>query len=374
MAEIMITERNEHPGELWMRAAAVDENGTHLSTGAFRYRQTRFGKEWIPTMTAGGIATPVEHRRGGNVRKMFSHMFEQGVKDGMVISVLHPFSFSYYRMFGYEKVADHLIIRCPLRMIDFVPRRCNFVPYTDPDTQLADLLSVYNAFAENRNLITARHDNLYFSEERVKGIKTFLYYEDGKPAAFVSFTTKKELIVNHLANGLLSVVAMGWTSISAMKEVFSFLRMYEGELDDVEFANCSLCPEVDLLLRHYTHTYYQRLPDLMVRVLNTETLLAANDYPQKEGSFTLRVDDVLESVRGVYRVSYGGGDCRVQRLEDSASAEMTMTAPVLARLVYGYEGLTAQMAACMEELTMEGSCEDFFRAFPKKPCGIYEHF
>lgn len=128
------------------------------------------------------------------------------------------------------------------------------------------------------------------------------------------------------------------------------------------------------MLKHYTHTSYTVVPDISARVLNTETLLASNTYPKKEGGFTIRVIDDLPTVKGVYKVSYGGGECRVERLCESASVDAVLTAPAFVQLVYGYHSLDARNAKYIDGFEICSDCEELFRAFPKKPCGIFEHF
>ena len=157
-----------------------------------------------------------------------------------------------------------------------------------------------------------------------------------------------------------------------LREIFSFLRMFEGEFDEIELANIAPCPEVELLLRHYTHTSYKLLPDIMAKTLDTEKLLVANSYPIKEGEFTVKVEDTMPSVGGTFKVAYGGGECAVKRVE--SEADLTLTADAFTRLIYGYDGVGADAAKYMDGVMINGRAEDFFLAFPKRPCGAFEHF
>jgi predicted acetyltransferase len=165
---------------------------------------------------------------------------------------------------------------------------------------------------------------------------------------------------------------MGYSSPEALRAIFSFIRMFEGQYDDVEFSNLAPCPEVDLMLRHYTHTSYTVVPDVMAKTLNTEKMLLAADYPNREGGFTVKVVDPMPSVDGTFKVSYGGGDCRVERVD--STPDLTLDAPVFTRFIYGYDGVSAEVAKYMEGVEINGDADGFFTAFPKKPCGIFEHF
>ncbi len=80
-------------------------------------------------MTAGGITTEPEYRRGGYVREILNRSFEMSKDHGAVVSMLHPFSFGYYRKFGYDCICDHLILEFPISKLEFVERNPNLVRY-----------------------------------------------------------------------------------------------------------------------------------------------------------------------------------------------------------------------------------------------------
>ena len=192
--------------------------------------------------------------------------------------------------------------------------------------------------------------------------------------AYIIYTIHKEFYVSHVTNTRLTINEMAYTSPEALREIFSFLSMYEGECEMIKMPDFSLYSECELLLKNYTHTSYKPVPDLMARVLNTEKMLNAHIYPKKEGEFTVKVVDVLPTAAGVYKVSYGGNDHTVKRLDDSAEADLTLQIGTFTRLIYGYDGLTEEKARYLDGIEIHKDSEDFFRAFPKRPGGAFEHF
>ena len=347
--------------------AATDENGDVRSNGTFVITETSYGKDKIKTLLVCGLGTPVRYRRQGYIRSMIEEMQEEAAKKGAAVALLHPFSFTYYGKFGYERVADHMIIEFPTADIDFVPRRCDFVPYDK--TKLSDMISVYNEFSRGRNLLLPRYDESHYIDG---GREAFIFYESGKPAAYIVVSGEKTLYVNNYINTVLNIREMAYTSPSALSEIFSFLRMYEGEYDRIRLYDGSLCTEFDLMLRHYTHADYKIIPDIAARVLNTETMLSGADYPEKEGQFTIRLEDALDTVKGVYRVRFGGGQSRVEKA-DGADPEVTLTAAAFTKIVYG-KAPDAKSAAYIGGVTVHDPKTDLFRAFPPRPCGAFEHF
>ncbi|MBQ7378900.1 MAG: GNAT family N-acetyltransferase [Clostridia bacterium] len=352
-----------------MQVACVDEAQTVQSSGAFTLTDSSYGKGTVKTLLAGGIATPVEYRRGGNIRKMFDHMHALAANEGAAVALLHPFSFSYYRQFGYERVSDHVFLRFPTAKIDFVPRRCGFKAYKED--MLPDILAVYRTFAKGRNLLLPRVNGGRYADP---GRMTYLCYDGEMPIAYVVCSGSKTLSVNHYADTVLTVHEMAYVSPAALREIFSFLRMFEGEYDEIVLCDAGIYTEADMLLTHYMHTAYTIVPDLSARVLNTKAMLSAHEYPQKEGAFTVRVEDTMPSVAGTYRVSYGGGDACVEQLSDGADADVALPVAAFTQLIYGYRALDAHSLAYLEGARILGNCEDLLRAFPRKPGGIFEHF
>ena len=209
---------------------------------------------------------------------------------------------------------------------------------------------------------------------KYKDSLTYVYYNGDKAEGYITFNTEKVLHTNHFEEGKMTVREMVYTTPAALSELLSFIRMYEGELEDVEFLNLAMTPEVDLALRNYTHTKYRILPDIAAKVINTKLLLGALALPSAEGSVSVRVADGEEGIRGAYLLEWGGGDSRVKALSDSAATDATVSARALARLAYGYDVVNRTTLPYLRDVEIEKNEEGFISAFPKKACGVFEHF
>ena len=110
MVEIIMTERKDFENYSKVRTVAKDEKGDWLSFASSTFTLSSFGSEMIKTVLTGGVNTFVENRRGGNVRKIFDRIHTVSAEqEDCAVSLLHPFSFAYYRKFGYEKVGPYMI-------------------------------------------------------------------------------------------------------------------------------------------------------------------------------------------------------------------------------------------------------------------------
>ena len=351
-------------GEALSVRAKDGEN--ELSGGVFMLTETAYGGRKIKTLLTGGIETPVVNRRSGCVREMIEKMHVYGAKNGCVLGLLHPFSFSFYRKFGYERVADHIIASFPVSALDFVQRRCDLIPYDE--TKLSDMHTVYNEFGKSRNLLLPRTDASFYTGG---GRQAYIYCDNGKPSGYVVVTGSKSLYVNHYTDTVLTVKELAYTNPEALKAIFSFLRMFEGEYDRIELYDCGLYREAEMMLKHNMQTDYKVIPDIMGRVLNTKKMHEAHEYPNEPGEFTVRVKDTLPTVNGTYHVSYGGG-CEVKETEKAP--DVTLSAGAFTQIALGYRALDMRSAAYLDGVEIHNVYSEFFRAFPPVAGGVFEHF
>jgi predicted acetyltransferase len=353
----------------------ADDGKTRMSSAGIGTRQSRYCGKYISTLTVGGVGTDPEYRREGCVRKIFDEVFKIVPERGWVVSMLHPFSFSYYRMFGYEKICDHRILEFPITKLDFVPR-CNDLKILNNDERLADAIGIYNKFADKRNIMFRRYNSAHFSKEPHKNDKsTYIWYDiNGNPASYITLGVENYYSVNRMASINLNVYEMAFTSPDSLAALFGFMRMYEGENDTVKIHHCGMSPEIDVMLRHYVHTKYTLIPDIMARILDVKAILAANNYPKETGHFTVKVDDTLDYTRGVYQVEYGDGRADVKKIADTEHYDLCAAMPAFTQMIYGYDSYNADIARYMQGVEIKTDCNDFFRAFTKKPNGLFEHF
>jgi hypothetical protein len=59
--------------------------------------------------------------------------------------------------------------------------------------------------------------------------------------------------------------------------------------------------------------------------------------------------------------------------KDSGTADLTLDIVSFTRIVYGNDLITQESAAYLDNTVIRSTSNDFFRAFPKRPCGLYEY-
>ena len=354
------------------RFEALSEEGKHLSNVTFNTLDSRFCGKYLPTVTLGGAGTDPRFRRQGAIREMFNTVLNMGPERGWAVAMLHPFSTAYYRMFGFEKICDHKILKFELATLRNIPRCPDFKKLWD-DAPLEDVLQVYNRFGDKRNIMFRRFDDRRYPKD-VKAA-TYVWYDGaGNPASYISLWGEKYYNVNRNTPVALHVEELVFTTPESLKALFGFMRMFEGEQNTAIIHNCAMAPEVDLILREYVEMAYTLVPDIMARILDVKAVLEANPYPDAPGQFRIWVEDSLEFTRGLWQVTYENGKGHAERIPDSNDWDLKLPMPAFTQVVYGYEAHTADSAAYLEGAELKNDCRDFFRAFGKKYNGLFEHF
>ena len=355
---------------------AVEDDGTELSHGGTFYQKSRLNGAIIDTQLIGGIGTDPEYRRGGNVRLILEGMFQDATERGCLVSVLHPFSFAYYRKFGFERISDHRILEFPMSALSCF-ERCNNLKRIRDKSEMAILSEIYNEFGEGRNLMFLRDA----SSNQGDGIKYVWYDENGKPASYIALKGTNHFVVNHATGGDLDVYTMCFTTKESLLALFGFIRMYEGEFAKVTIHNTAMAPEIEKLLRHYTHTSITVVPDIMARVNDVGGVLSVMKYPEKKGHFIVKVTEPErtshspELTDGVWEVTYENGKADVKRLaNDFEDYDIKCDIPAFTQIIYGYESFGADVAKYVDNVELKTPAYDFFAAFPNRPVGAFEHF
>lgn len=334
----------------------------------------------LPALKLGGVGTEPEYRRGGLVKNFFSEVWKHMEKENIPVSFMHPFSFSYYRKMGYERIADHRVLEFPMKALDFVPRYPDLIRCKAPD-RAEDLAKVYNRFGENRNIMFHRTaETAYLGAGEPNAEVYLLYGDDGEPEGSLVLDREQVYWVNQMVSINLHVREICFTSPEALLKLFGFLRMYEGQMDSIKIHNCAMAPELETALRHYTHTKITVIPDIAARVHDVKAVLSAMKYPEVPGCFTVRVREPEgtghspEKTDGCWKVSYGNGTVSVECLDKDAPCDIDCDIRAFTRLIFGFDSIGAETARYLPGTVLHTPCTDFFRAFPNRPCGLFEHF
>lgn len=315
----------------------------------------------------GGVTTFPEARESHLVEKMITAALKKMKSKEMVFSLLAPFSYAFYRKYGWEWGMSHFQYKIPVQ--DFL----NFegVGYSMQQVTFDDiegLMHVYRACYQALNgAVNRSRQNWVYRIEMSQKSKVYAYCAkdcDGSIKAYIFYSTQ---------DGVFKVSEMGYDSMTAKKQLLRFIYVHRAQVDTVELS----LDEGDriLCLFRNQHQKIELKPGLMVRVVDVEMALQCffSDLTAPL-AFTIKVNDVYADWNnGTFSVKADCNGVSVTRFEDK-TADVSCTIQVFSQILFGY--LSIEEADRLELLQYEepGIIRILNCYFKKRITGIKDSF
>lgn len=271
------------------------------------------GKE----LTMGGVssvATWPEYRRKGLVKQLLKHSLEYMRTHGQTVSYLYPFSFAYYRKYGWELAFNDKEYTIPIERFSKHFETTGYVRRTEPDIPL--LNSIYTAYAKTFNGMLARDEKWW--EDRIlnKDVHTAIAYnEHDEPSGYILFSVKKEVF---------NVVDIAFTSMKGRKTLLMFIANHDSMVEKVKMT----VPENDNLALMLDEPRFEQKenPYFMARIVDVHAFLKQFPFRSGNEQITLHVEDTffLENT-GTYQLKQLGTDTNVTFINEKDVAKNNLT-------------------------------------------------
>ncbi|MWV47489.1 GNAT family N-acetyltransferase [Paenibacillus sp. HJL G12] len=240
-----------------------------------------YGKK-MPMAGIGGVATWPEYRRQGLVKELLTHSLKVMNDSGKLLSMLHPFSFPFYRKFGWEMFGEYKKYIIPT---DKLPAKQVTEGTVRRDvTDIRVLNQVYEAYAAGYNGMMVR------SEERWKhsilddeGHTAVYYSPAGEPEGYLLYKAeKKELLVEEFV----------WLNEESRRALWTFLSNHDSMVTQTVVAQMPANDGLTYSLADPRITQ-ELVPYGMARIVNLEGFVQEFDFQgsDKQQSWTVQVKD-----------------------------------------------------------------------------------
>ena len=348
-----------------------DESGRLASTIVTGRKAVSFGGGIVPAGDVNMVASLPERRGGGNIRALMRAVLEDFRQRGDLFAVLHPFSFAFYRKFGFELAARSLSQKAPIDQ--FAPFRCDWsVKCVDSEADMPALRTLYEAYIRDKNLADARADRDWvyrgggeYGEpdwwHADKRKYTYIFSDkNGTPGAYLKFVFVPG--PDGPFTGAMEVLELIYTGPEAFRNVLGFIYGMRAKITEVSFE---LLDDLDLsiLLPECDRVERRAGGHAMARVLDPAAVLERLPHPTEDGGFSIRVEDAfLPENTGVYQVSWANGTIRVEM--GDVPADIEVAADTFCQLAVGL--ITPREAAFRPGTRLNGNRDLIDRVFIKR--------
>lgn len=255
----------------------------------------------------GFVATYPEYRGRGHARDLMNHILRTEREQGTVLSYLAPFSYAFYRKFGYEQVFERFDVALAVgdwpdgKRVAGTVRRLDWLRAKD------DVAAVYAAGEAGRPGALIREEWWETYKFHLRRDYQFAVYYDaeGLPRGYMAYQ------INGTA---FSIFELEWLDAAAFQALSRFIRSHEPQFS----LTWSCFNPRDLermpLLDDPSRFTYRTVPYMMARLVNVKRFLEA--YPfAGAADFALDVrvtpDASAPWNEGVYRVVRADGQVSV---------------------------------------------------------------
>lgn len=297
------------------------------------------------------VGSRMESRGGGNVRALMGAVLDDFRSRGDVFAVLIPFSFSFYRKFGFELASRTVRYQIPIEQFEGLS--CDYaVTKVETEQDVAPVRALHEDVAQSRNMcLRAEEADWRWRENGMFGEPDFLHpdrqthtyvlWDNDVPAASVTFS------FTHAPDnpffGTAEVSDLTWRDPSALMGVLGFLHRLRAKVGSVDVElPCGL--DVAAALPEPDKVRCSLGGHVMARVLNVPEALRAMPHPEGSSSYVIAVHDALiPQNNGPWQVTFGDGEARVSKAPN-ADPDLELSEAALAQLISGVTGLaTAQL-------------------------------
>ncbi|GGJ98560.1 acetyltransferase [Lentibacillus kapialis] len=248
------------------------------------------------TFEMGGIssvATWPEYRRQGAVRDLLYHALHHMRQHGQTLSFLHPFSFAFYRKYGWEHTFSEKTYTIPITVLKRQWQVSGYVRRIEDDINA--LHTVYSEYAKNFNGTLVR-DEKWWEQRVLRGNwhKAAAFEENGNTAGYILYNVKDEKVTVH---------EHAFTTLNAQKLLLQFIANHDSMAEKVEMT----VPENDNLTLLVDEPRFEQkiTPYFMARIVDVHAFLQAYPFIKElTEAVTLHItDDFLPENNGDYQLS-----------------------------------------------------------------------
>lgn len=281
----------------------------------------------------GGVAavsTWPEQRRGGLVKRLLTHALEQMRSSGQTVSCLHPFSFPFYRKFGWEIYVEY---KKYVISVDKLPTKAVIEGRIKRNVQdTKQLNAMYLQYAQKFNGTLVRDVEWWGNRVLKAGVQTAVFYaENGDPEGYVLYKVQqRELFCDEFV----------YLSERARTALWTYFANHDSMIEKGTFG---FIPADDSLPYLLTNPRIEQeiIPYFMSRIVDAPAFVEQFPFqPSAVGSeVTLALTDTYAPWNdGMWRLSVSEqGQGRLEPVHENTEAQLQCDIAALSTMLIGYK-------------------------------------
>ncbi|MBN2509138.1 MAG: GNAT family N-acetyltransferase [Spirochaetales bacterium] len=352
------------PGPQTQEAWGAFEKDTLKSAVISRHINVRLFGQMHMMAGISAVASYPEARNKGYVRTLLQTILNGERKAGKTVSSLYPFSFAYYRMFGFGDLEDFRYISFSPEDILPLKNTAPLVPYDGSTAMFDDMKTVWNAYYGNFDFgsdVSSRTAEWYNQGAQDGKTRSYVAYGPTGPAGVIVYS----LVPTEPFRSEMEISSLAWKDPSGLRDIMAHIASHRSQTALIKGQFHASVP-LHLFMKEPRITAGV-MRSWMARPLNLEDILASKLKEQTDfRPLVFSVEDpTVPDETATYEVSPAG----VTKAPFSGRNPVSM--PVLSSLLFGgIRPQEAYLTVCSHQWVLDAA--DFF--MKKRACYINERF
>ncbi len=307
----------------------------------------------------GGITSFPEFRYGGTAKMLILRSLEIMRERKMLISFLKPFSYSFYRKYGWETHLHKKHYSIPISSLSKIGVNLHTFKRLSYD-DLPAVKSMYERHILQYNGCAMRTENDW--KGRFAG--HFVYGSidgSGRIKGYLIFTIDQKT---------MNVDEFICDDIDAQRDLLQFIHRHDSQINEVILTSA---PDdlTDIILGDPPIT--ELLFKMMARVVDVAEFLKFYDYGNFEGEFNINIKDPwAEWNNHTFAVQVKSGKASVA--ETQSDEDISISIGAFSQMVMGYAGFSKQLYMKRVEYCDADKKAVFDAMFPDRKTDLYDFF
>lgn len=279
-----------------------------------------------------GVATLPEYRRHYCARNLLIKALEVMKTRGQIFSMLAPFSYSFYRKYGWELCYHYK--EYILNIEDFKKFGNGFGQFRPLNNEdILNMMEVYNKYMCVYNGAINRTKAQWERSMQKDGENVHKY------GLFDEYGTLQGYILYTIGNGKFSIKELVYSSPKARDEIFKFIYMHSAQASQVVWR--APADDNTMLMLDNPRREIKIVPGMMARIVDLISVI--KNYPFKTsctGKFVLKVEDPWAPWNdGCFEVKIDSGKAEIYKIQDD-KWDVKCSIGTLTQIMMGYTSIS----------------------------------
>lgn len=316
----------------------------------------------------GFVATYPEYRQQGIIKRLMTEALQKMRDNGQTISVLAPFSVSFYRYFGWELFFEKLHYTIPQTMFPSLGKQVDVIKRMSFEWLDPALFQMIKNFHNAQAIILhggmVRDDGWWKRLERRSPDSHFaVYFQGNNLEGYIRYTIR---------DGIFTIQDFIVANLLAEQAMWRYMTSHAASVSSITGVTSN----------HYPFGFYFKEPqfkreviqDVMIRVVDVYAFMQQYPWKDIQETLTIRIEDPFCLWNEhVYQINKSGQVSIIETNSVSDKHMLTLPINLFSAMMVGYLSVK-EVVVYANQPTAEKVIEQWQWAIPTEKPAFYEYF